>query len=343
MGKSVDVKLGTPDVLVLKTSVGGKVAIGLMILVAIALTIVLGSIAASPVNVWVYCGGATVVFSLWLLLRTHSTVYVIDAGGVERRGGGKRTVQIAWKDVEAITTTSSGSVKLVGPGGESTLVVPSTMPKSGEFLDLLERRPEYEHWLRAGLGASPEPMEGDDPTATAGPYPRRRPMVTFWIFAGVFWTLAILFSMNLQAFAGQHAQFRGRGALIALTWNFLFVDFPFAGMGVLFLLAAWCTYGALSTWHALRIEPEGLELDAILGTRSIPFDDVAEISYKLARVVHNNQVSARPPTLSIKTAAGKVVPLFAGARGLQVKDAIERTLGARPDSDARNEPIWLHS
>jgi hypothetical protein len=256
--------------------------------------------------------GALIVLAL---LISNSQRYIIDEDGVESRSLTHKPKRLSWVEVTKLDV--GGSITLVGSEPGAKLKVSSGIKGFAEFLDLLENRLEYEHWLRAAaVDELDSPSEGE-------PF-RRKGWLRGWLFLSVIlWLAAIAFSLRSDIFAGQHLPLKGKGALIAIVFNFLFVDQPFLGILTLSGLAFASTYHATRGWHTLRVEQEGLEFDSMLGVRSIPFEQIVGLDYKIGRVQTHGSVQATKPMLLLRLDGGEVIQLFAGKTGMRLKDTIE--------------------
>jgi hypothetical protein len=254
------------------------------------------------------------------LLIANSRKYIIDEDGVETWSLSHKPKRINWVDIRKID--SFDSITLVGREAGAKLKVSSGIKGFADFLDLLEKRLEYEHWLRAAAADLP-----DVPHEEGGVFRKGRVRDGLF-FSVLLWIAAIAFSLRSDVFAGQHLAVKGRGALAALLFNFLFVDQPFLGILTLSGLAFGLTYHVTRGWHTLRVEQEGLKFESLLGVRSIIYEEVVSLEYKIGRVQMHRSIRATTPMLLLKLDGGKELRLFGAMKGLRVKDAIEAAMAA---------------
>jgi hypothetical protein len=256
----------------------------------------------------------------YVLVVGSSQKYIIDEDGVESRSLTHKPRRIRWVDVTRMDV--NGSVTFLGSEPGQKLRVSAGIKGFTEFLDLLENRIEYEHWLRA---AAVDELDISD----EGGVFRRKDWLRGWLFFSVLlWVAAIAFSLRSDVFAGQHLPLKGRGAIVAIIFNFLFVDQPFLGILTLSGLAFAATYHATRGWHTLRVEQEGLEFDSLLKVRPVLYEQVIGLDYKIGRAQNHGSVQATKPILLLKLEGGEEIRLFAGKTGIRVKDAIEAAIAA---------------
>lgn len=242
---------------------------------------------------------------------------VVDDRGIERRRPGRGPVRLAWGDVVRVTTWMGESVRLVGREGAPTIWVSSGLDGFRHFLDRLEGRPEYDLWVRGKVDPS---ESGPGLTALL---PRRGPSIGLAVAAVGLWTLAIVFLLRPDLFRPLRAD-DPRGDL----FNLVFIDHPALGQAAIALLAFGATYASLAAWQTLRVEHDGVELESLLGTRSIPFDGVAGLDVTVDRGHLTARVASFDHVLRLRLADGRVVTLLRGEKAKRAGDAIGRAFDA---------------
>jgi hypothetical protein len=304
--------------LVLRTPTWLTISV-VVLVVALGLGGAAGGLALAANGWWIPASLVALADALILLGLTSQIGrrYLVDDDGVEKRSLVGGPVRIRWADI--IFVYVNNSIMLTGLA-KSRIPVAAGLEGFAEFLDRLEDRPEYERWLRAAVAGDAEPRIED------GVVPRQGWLATGLTISVVLWLLAVAFALRSDVFAGQHLMLQGKGALLAILFNLLFVDHPSLGIvtlsGLAFLATSYFTKG----WHTLRIEPDGLQFDSILRPRWIPYEEIHAVEYKIGRAGNPGQIKPTAPVLRLILAGGVQLPLFSRKTGFRVKDLIEAAM-----------------
>jgi hypothetical protein len=308
--------------LVLRTSTG-LIIVTAILAMAIGMGGIVGGLALAWNGWWTFASIAALGGLLILVAFVFSVGlrFTIDEDGVEKRSFVRKPIRLEWVEVTSIKV--NGSITLIGSMPGVKLKIPSGIKGFAEFLDRLEDRLEYEHWLRAAMDNEPDTADIE-----GGVFRKKGWLRSWMLLTVILWIVAIGFALRSEIFAGCHLVGHGRDALFAFLFNLLFVDHPILGIFTLSCVALGSTLYVTKSWHTFRVEQDGLEFDSLSGVRSILYEQIAGLEYKIGRVEHHGHIQATKPTLRLLLDGGETLSLFGGKTGIRAKDAIEDALAS---------------
>ena len=253
----------------------------------------------------------------WMIVSNLERIE-LTRSGLSRHTVGHET-SLAWHEIAGVRLRNWNGQMLITGQDDCVIRVSNSYTKFDEFLQEFRRHVDWDHLVRAALGADELSRVPFD-AATGLPFveSRLRTVLSSLLLAIVFGGLTYLFWFAMRGNAGflEHAKNLAsrHGKLVVLA-----IFSPVGAVGS-FL-------AALKTWHTVRIERDGLYLGALVRSRTLYWDAIESVGATLVTEQTHGSKSYRHK-LQIRPREGSACTVPMGDRSFFLANLIVQAAAA---------------